>query len=319
MKKISDENQINEMLKLQNKAKEIVADYLCLNFEIIEIEVATEEDFINDKENFHSHVTKLRKQIPNVRKKILKNKLYDKETESFTDIMHVMSPYLTWMGQDEDVIQKLIDSNIPPNSLKYFHFLDLDTLVDNLLALEKISGVKVFLTPLFRSILYYNLQKIYKDFMKAQPGSFRVYDKSKQVSETEIYLNNLRRRLKSNGGNLPKYSDELIDVQFTNIVRDIQDKYPEESDIESTIIKFVSTNVEFEILGIAIKSYIHFDKSIIKGDKKFEVIFDLYKDILKEDFILKNEIEVERLDGYRDYSTYKRRYIKNAIFKKTRI
>jgi hypothetical protein len=103
-------------------------------------------------------------------------------------------------------------------------------------------------------------------------------------------------------------------------------KIPDKKLLRQTFLKLVDVN-EFEILGIQIIKSIIFDSKKIKGDKKYELLFDVYKEILNEkDFNFISEEayrereeftnEKRKYHNYQDYDEYKKHFIKTNIFKK---
>lgn len=312
-------DQINEILK---KLKEIVdasSYYIYKEQEIKKIRNATEQDFKNDRATFKKHVERLRIEIAGSRIQFMDQKLINEHNKILEYIMLEKGHYLTWLGNDWEIIGKLIHSGYSPKSLKSFHFLDLDSIVNNLLELENTNGIKLLIAPIFQSILVYNFHKIRRDITMIQEAEFNTPSRSKQIDSASRYITNISRRIKSNGGILLKYTDKVLDHMYLNLIAQVKEENDEIDDIGKALKKIVSTNTETKILGSTIYNSILFDEVTFPGDKKYEVIFDLYKDVLKEDFLLKEEHEVDKLEGYSNYGVYKRNYIKTSIFKKRNV
>lgn len=317
MKKIKlPDYVIENVLEITELADAERADYLLIEHKSKGINEADETDIQQDRLTFGTHVGKIEKNIPIFKSLFIDVVTYDKEVDAFWPTIQVVLPYLTWLGDDKDVITKLISGKITHTNLKSFHFLNFETLVNNLLKLAGTHGIEIQIEPIFQSILSYNLSKITEDIFKFQKDMYGSYGKSKQVSSAKIYFDNLQKRLKSNNGVLPKFVDKTIDTYFLKMIDVIKEKYGEFADVNKILKEMFSSNFPEDALASAIIKHIKFDNVIFKGDKKYEVLFNLYKDVLKQDFLLKDENEVDQLEGYTSYTRYKRNYIKSAIFKK---
>lgn len=307
--------QINEILVKQQEIIDAASYYLFNEQATKKIRNTSEQDFIEDRVTFNKHLEIIRNEIGSSLTQFMEQRLIN-ENRTLEYIMYEKGHYITWLGNDQKIILKLIQSGYSPKSLESFHFLDLDTLVRKMIELKNTDGIKLLIEPLFQSILLYNFYKIRRDITMIQENEFNTPSRSKQIDSTSRYITNINRRLKSNSGILLKYTDKVMDPMYLNLLKQVKEENNEIDDIGKALKKIVSTNTETEILGSTIYNSILFDEEKIPGDKKYEVLFDLYKDVLKEDFLLKEEHEVDKLEGYINYAAYKRNYIKTSIFKK---
>ncbi len=280
----------------------------------------TDEEITYDRKDFVLRVENYRRRIPVIKQFFLENELAPiKHCKGIQPELLYSLPFIIFSLNDPDVIEKFEAIGIKPQYLS--RSTNIDSLISDLGDLEKIDGISLLKCPIFASIHLYIYSKFKNDIIFSSSKNYKPYNGTKKQHLNTIYVKNFLKRIEYGGGNLRTIKDPILDHQYLNYYNVLINKMSDKIQIKKSLLSITSGHVELELLGTTLLQNTYFDEKKIKGDKKYELLFDLYKNVLKNDFTLhsKKEFDSVPLESYSTYDNYKIHFIKTNIFKKRNV